>query len=320
MPGVPQLREEIAKKVEKMYSCFINPTTEITITAGATQAIYTAISAVINKGDEVILFDPGYDCYIPAIEYNGGIPVRMALKGPEFKIDWEEVTKHIGGNTKMIIVNTPHNPTGSILTAEDMLQLQSVTDGTEIIILSDEVYEHVIFDGASHQSILKYPQLAQRSFVVFSFGKTFHATGWKVGYCIAPKQLMDEFRQVHQFLVFSVNTAVQHALADYMSDERTYSDLGAFYQEKRDYFSALLKNSRFVLLPCSGSYFQTVDYSEITDEEDTKFAIRLTNEFGVAAIPLSVFYKNPPGNRYLRFCFAKKKDTLKKAATKLCEV
>lgn len=320
MPGIRPLRERIAEKMKNRYSVTYDPDTEITITAGGTQAIYTAISAVIREGDEVILFEPAYDCYVPAIEMNGGIPVHLQLKAPDFHIDWNEVKKMVNQKTRMIIINTPHNPTGAVLTAKDMQQLEKITHNRDIVILSDEVYEHVIFDGFEHQSVARYPKLAERSFIVFSFGKTYHATGWKTGYCLAPENLMAAFRKVHQYMVFSVNTPLQHALAEYMENPEHYAGIEKMYQQKRDYFAGLLKGSRFRLLPCSGSYFQLADYSAVSSEKDTDFAARLTKEHGVAAIPVSVFYKNGSGQNLLRFCFAKEESTLKKAAERLCKV
>jgi len=314
MPGIPSLRVAIAEKIYATYSKEIDFQSEITITAGATQAIYTAITATINEGDEVILFDPAYDCYVPAIELNNGIAVQIPLSGPDFRINWEDVKKRVNQKTRMIIINTPHNPTGAILTAGDMLKLEKIVQGTDIIILSDEVYEHVIFDNYEHQSVLRFPRLAERSFVVFSFGKTFHATGWKVGYCIAPNQLMNLFRQVHQFLIFSVNTPMQFALAEFLADDKNYNGIEHMYEKKRDLFRSLLSTSRLKLLPCLGTYFQTVDYSAISEAKDTDYAIQLTKDEGVASIPISVFYNNPPECRYLRFCFAKEDSTLEKAA------
>lgn len=320
MPGIQPLREIISKKVKKLYSADYDPATEITVTAGGTQAIFTAIMAVIKEGDEVILFDPAYDCYVPAIDLAGGIPISLQLKPPAFSIDWNEVKRTINHKTRMIIINTPHNPTGSILTARDMIQLEKLTKQTDILILSDEVYEHILFDGYEHQSIMRFPGLANRSFVVFSFGKTFHATGWKCGYVLAPSKLMSEFRKVHQFNVFSVNTPLQYALADYMADEKNHSGIEKMYEKKRDYFLSLMKPSRFKPLACHGSYFLLFDYSKISDEKDTEYAKRLTIDYGVASIPVSVFYKNPPDKKWLRFCFAKKDETLKAAAERLCRI
>lgn len=320
MPGIFTLRECIAEKMEDLYSCVYDPETEITITAGGTQALYTAISALIHEGDEVIVLEPSYDSYVPAILLAGGIPVHIPLQPPNYFIPWEEIKKLITQKTRMIIINTPQNPTGTILTAKDMLQLEKITDGTDIIILSDEVYEHIIFDGYEHQSVARYPKLASRSMIVFSFGKTFHATGWKVGYCLGPAHLMKEFRKVHQFTVFSVNTALQHALTAYMLNKENYMGLSEFYQEKRDYFQKLMKGSKFKILPCLGSYFQLLDYSSISKEKDTEYAIRLTKEIGVASIPVSVFYSVPHDYHLLRFCFAKENEQLEKAAERLLSI
>jgi methionine transaminase len=320
MPGLARLREAIAGKMERLYSAAYSPEKEITITAGGTQAIYAAITSCIKEGDEVIVFEPAYDCYVPAIELNGGIPVYIQLKAPDFHIDWNEVKKVVSQRTKMIVINTPHNPTGTILTARDMQMLEKITRNTDIIILSDEVYEHILFDGYEHQGIARFPALAARSFIVFSFGKTYHNTGWKMGYCLAPENLMAEFRKVHQFMVFSVNTPIQHALADYMGNEEHCRQLGEFYQEKRNYFISLLKGSKFKCQPALGSYFQLLGYSDISEEKDTDFAVRLTKEAGVASIPTSVFYHKPVDARLLRFCFAKSNETLEKAAEKLCKV
>lgn len=320
MPGIFTLRECIAEKMEDLYSCIYDPETEITITAGGTQALYTAISALIHEGDEVIVLEPSYDSYVPAILLAGGIPVHIPLQPPNYFIPWEEIKKLITQKTRMIIINTPQNPTGTILTAKDMLQLEKITDGTDIIILSDEVYEHIIFDGYEHQSVARYPKLASRSIIVYSFGKTFHATGWKVGYCLGPAHLMKEFRKVHQFTVFSVNTALQHALTAYMLNKENYMGLSEFYQEKRDYFQKLMKGSKFKILPCLGSYFQLLDYSSISKEKDTEYAIRLTKEIGVASIPVSVFYSVPHDYHLLRFCFAKENEQLEKAAERLLSI
>lgn len=314
MAGLPALREIIAEKTEDLYSIKYDPETEITVTAGATQAIYTAITAMVREGDEVIIFEPAYDCYEPAIELNGGKTVYLQLKAPNYTIDWNEVQKVINQRTKMIIINTPHNPTGSILSASDMVKLEKLTKNTDIVIVSDEVYEHIIFDGYEHQSVARFPKLAERSFIISSFGKTFHTTGWKVGYCTAPKNLMAEFRKVHQFLVFAVNTPIQYALADFLKKKSNYTKLGSFYQKKRDYFSKLIQGSRFKQLPSLGTYFQLLKYDDITKEKDTDYAIRLVQEAGIASVPVSVFYHKPQDNKVLRFCFAKKEETLEKAA------
>jgi len=320
MQGIMPLREIIAAKMQDLYGVVYNPEKEINITAGGTEAIYAAITAIVNEGDEVIVIEPAYDCYVPAIELNGGIAIYVQLKAPNHTIDWNEVKKLVNQRTRMIMINTPHNPTGAVMTESDMRELEKITSGTDIIILSDEVYEHIIFDGLKHHSVCLYPKLAERSFVVFSFGKTYHTTGWKMGYVLAPERMMAEFRKVHQFLVFCVNTPLQYALADYMKNKDAYLQLGSFYQEKRDYFIKLLKGSRFKYTPASGSYFQMLDYSEITQEKDTDYAIRLTKEIGVASVPTSVFYHEPVDNKLLRFCFAKTNETLEKAAEKLCKV
>lgn len=320
MAGVITLRERIAAKMENLYSASYDPDTEITITSGGTQAIFTAIASVVSDRDEVIIFDPAYDSYAPSVELAGGIPIHINLKAPDFSIDWNDVKKLITQRTRMILINTPHNPTGAIMTAKDMQMLEKITSKTDIIILSDEVYEHVIFDGYEHQSVARFPKLAERSFIVFSFGKTFHATGWKTGYVLAPKNLTAEFRKVHQFNVFASNTPIQYAYAEFMRNEKNYTGLEKFYSRKRDYFLKLMKGSRFKALPCSGSYFQLMDYSKISSEKDTEFAVKLTKENGVASIPVSVFYKNPSENKLLRFCFAKDDSMLEQAAIKLCAV
>jgi methionine aminotransferase len=317
MQGVMGLREKIAIKTQELYSAVYNPETEITITPGGTHALYAAISAFISEGDEVVVIEPCYDSYVPAIQINGGRAVFTELKFPDYKVDWNEVKKLINYKTKMIIINTPHNPSGTTLNAQDMMKLEKMLKNTEIIVLSDEVYEHIIFDGLEHQSVSRFPGLAERSIIVSSFGKTYHTTGWKMGYVLAPENLTAEFRKVHQFICFSANTPVQYAIADYMSDKEAYIQLSSFYQEKRDYFQKLMKGSKFKILPCEGSYFQLLGYQKITQEKDTEFAERLTKEFKVASIPTSVFYHKRTDNHVLRFCFAKENDTLEKAAEKL---
>ena len=320
MQGYLPLREMIAQKTFELYSAQYDPEKEITITAGATQAIFTAISAVIRDGDEVIIIEPAYDCYRPAIELCGGIIKYVKLDDQNFSINWDEVKKMITAQTKMIIINTPHNPTGAILSAADLAKLQKLVKDKDIIVLSDEVYEHIIFDGFEHQSVARYPELAKRSFIISSFGKTYHTTGWKVGYVMAPENLMTEFRKVHQYNVFSVNTPIQVAYAELLKEKDLYLELGAFYQEKRDFFRKLLKGSRFQLKPALGSYFQLLSYHKISDEKDVDYAIRLTKEHGVAPIPMSVFYHNLDDHHHLRFCFAKENETLEKAAEKLIKV
>jgi len=320
MPGLLSLREQIAIKAENIYGAKFNPDTEITVTAGGTEAIYAAITAVINEGDEVIIFEPAYDCYAPAIELSKGIPVYVQLNAPDYSIPWDSVKKLVNPKTRMIMINTPHNPTGTVLRAEDMVQLEKLISGTDIIVLSDEVYEHIIFDEAEHQSVLRYPQLAERSFVIYSFGKTYHNTGWKMGYCFAPAELMKEFRKAHQYIVFSANTPLQYAFTEIMKQENLYTGLKKFYQEKRDYFLSLLKGSKFKWKPASGSYFQLLDYSDISNEKDTEYAIRLTKEYGITSIPVSAFYHNYFDQKQLRFCFAKEKETLERAAERLMKI
>tara|TARA_R110002072_G_scaffold114345_8_gene244299 strand:- start:972 stop:2144 length:1173 start_codon:yes stop_codon:yes gene_type:complete len=314
MAGLMSLREKIAEKTEALYTGVYHPETEITITAGATQAIFTAIAATVNEGDEVVVFTPAYDCYEPAIELIGAKPVYVQLKAPDYRINWQEVRKVINQKTKMIIINSPHNPTGSILNGQDLQQLEKMLDNSDILVLSDEVYEHIIFDGYEHQSVARFPNLASRSFIVSSFGKTYHTTGWKVGYCLAPAALMKEFRKTHQYNVFSVHTPTQHAYASFLDEVDEYLQLKSFYQEKRDFFTNLLKNSRFKLMHTAGSYFQLLGFEKISKEKDTDFAVRLTKEHKVASIPISVFYNRPVDDSVLRFCFAKENDTLERAA------
>ena len=314
MPGVMELREQIAIKTERLYGVAYHPASEITITSGATQAIYTAIAATISEGDEVLIFTPAYDCYEPAIELNGGRTVFVQLHAPDYRVNWDQVKKLINQRTKMIIINTPHNPTGTVLEEEDMLALEKIVSNTDILLISDEVYEHIIFDGKQHQSSSKYPGLAERSFIISSFGKTFHNTGWKMGYCLAPKNLMVEFRKAHQFIVFSANTPVQYALAEYLKNENNYLNLNTFYQSKRDLFTSLIQDSRFKILPSAGTYFQLLSFKGITDQSDTDFAIELTEKHKIASIPVSVFYHQKIDEKILRFCVAKKEETLEQAA------
>ncbi|PCJ97656.1 MAG: methionine aminotransferase [Flavobacteriaceae bacterium] len=313
MPGVFALREVISEKIESLYGATYHPENEITLTIGATQAIFTAITAFISPNDEVIVFKPAYDCYEPAIEVNGGIPVLIQLLGKNFKIDWEDFKNKITPRTKMVIINTPHNPSGTILSKEDVLQMQEILRDTNIIVISDEVYEHIVFDGRKHESFSKYSDLASRSFICSSFGKTFHATGWRLGYCAAPNELMKEFRKTHQFMVFSAHHPSQIALTEYIKSPESYLSLNSFFQEKRDFFLENIKDSRFKFTPCQGTYFQILDYSNITNESDVALCERLIVEHGLASIPLSVFNVNQLDNKQLRFCFGKKKETLKKA-------
>jgi len=320
MAGLISLREQIAIKVEKLHGAVYDPGTEITVTAGATQAIFTAISTIVNPGDEVIIFEPAYDSYAPAVRVMGGIVKALELEPPDYRIPWAMVRKLLSTKTRLIILNTPHNPTATILQEEDINELKSIVKSLDVFILSDEVYEHLTFDGNVHHSMAKYPELRERSFITASFGKLFHTTGWKLGYCLAPAYLMSEFRKIHQFLVFSVNTPMQVAAAEYLKNEQHYLGLPDFFQQKRDLFREGMKQSRFELLPCYGSYFQLAKYNRITDEPDTDLAIRLTKEIGVASIPVSGFYSKGTDHRILRFCFAKRQETLDKAVQRLIKV
>lgn len=320
MNGLPLLRERLVEKVESLYGTTINPDTSITITPGGTYAIYTALTTVLQPGDEVIVFEPAYDSYIPNIEINGAVPVLIPLAFPDYAIDWEIVRQKITAKTKMIMLNSPHNPTGSVLSKHDIEQLRQTVSNTGIFILSDEVYEHLIFDGVQHESILRYPDLLERGFVCFSFGKVYNCTGWKMGYCIAPEALMKEFRKVHQFNCFSCNTPVQYALAEFLQQKDNYLLLGSFLQQKRDHFQQLMQQTKFKALASHGSYFQLYSYDDITDESEKDFAIRLTKEYGVAAIPVAAFYKEATENKVLRFCFAKKETTLDEAVNRLIKL
>jgi len=320
MPGLPLLRELVAEKTNHYYQANYDPETEITITAGGTQAIFTVLSATINAGDEVIIFEPAYDCYAPAVKLLGGLVKPFELHGPDYEIDWEMVKKLFTANTKMIILNSPHNPTGSILSKKDIDALIKLTKNTDILLLSDEVYEHIIFDGVKHQSIALYPELRERSFIIASFGKLLHTTGWKIGYCLAPIKLMIEFRKIHQFNVFSVNTPMQVGIANYLKSENIYDELAIFFQQKRDLFRSLLSQTNFKLLPCKGSYFQCVSYAHFSKEKDTDLAKRLVTDYGVASIPVSAFYTKHTDEKIIRFCFAKEQHTLEKAVEKLMKV
>ncbi len=320
MCGLPALRERIAEKIEGLYSTTISGDSEITITPGGTYAIYTALTTVLQPGDEVIVFEPAYDSYIPNIEINGGVPVLIPLVHPEYKIDWDLVKQKISPKTKVIMLNTPHNPTGAVLGADDIKQLQGIVAGTGIFILSDEVYEHLIFDDKKHESMLRYADLYERSFVCFSFGKVYDCTGWKMGYCVAPPALTKEFRKVHQFNAFSCSTPVQYALTEFLPNKENYLQLGPFLQKKRDRFLGLMKQTRFKPLPSHGSYFQLYSYADISTENEMDFAIRVTKECGVAGIPVSAFYKNGKENKVLRFCFSKKESTLEEAANRLLKL
>jgi methionine aminotransferase len=321
MTGVPTLRAAIADKVRDLYGRVVNETDDVTVTSGATEALFCAIHAVVRPGDEVIVFDPAYDSYEPAVELAGGRCVHLQLRAPDFAVDWDAVRDAITSRTRMIIVNSPHNPTGSVFTAADLDALEALVEETGIYLLADEVYEHIVFDGKAHQSLLLRDALAARAFVVSSFGKTYHVTGWKVGYCVAPPALSAEFRKVHQYVTFTTITPVQLALADFLAAHPEHHlALPAFYQAKRDLLVELLAPSQLRLAPSSGTYFQLADYSAISDEVDVDFVRRLTVEHGVAAIPVSVFYDAPPQDRVLRLCFAKDDDTLRAAAERLCAI
>ena len=317
MAGVPALREAIAAKVRALYGAEYDPEFEITVTAGATQALFTAVAALVHPGDEVIVFVPVYDSYVPAIELQGGRVRRARLAAPDYRPDWQAVRALVTPQTRMIMINTPHNPSGTVWTAADLAELAAITAGTGIVVVADEVYEHIVFDGLRHESVARYVDLAARSVIVSSFGKTYHVTGWKVGYVLAPRELMAEFRKVHQFNVFSVNTPVQLAIADYMADASRHLGLAGFYQAKRDAFRAGLASTRFELLPCTGTYFQTARYGAISDLPDTEFVEWLTRVVGVAAIPLSAFFGDGRDERVIRFCFAKRDETLAAAFERL---
>jgi methionine aminotransferase len=320
MAGVGCLREAVAEKAAALYGCAYDPEHEVTIVPGATYAIYTAMATLVRPGDEVILFEPAYDSYAPGVEVHGGTPVYVQLTYPDYAIDWQAVQRAITPRTRAIIINTPNNPTASVFSAEDLRMLESMLRGTDIVLVSDEVYEHIVFDGHAHQSVARFPGLAERSFVVSSFGKTYHVTGWKMGYVLAPRELMTEFRKVHQFNVFVANSPIQYALAEYMKDEDAYLGLAAFYQRKRDFFLEGLRGSRWKPLPSRGTFFQNLRYDAISDEPDTELALRLTREHGVACIPVSVFYREPPPHKVLRFCFAKSEATLAKGAAILARL
>ncbi len=317
MQGILPLREKLSEKTEKLYGRKYNPETEITITAGGTQALHSAISTIIREGDEVIIFEPAYDSYAPVVKYNGGRPIYIKLKHPNYSIDWEAVNKTINSKTRLIIINSPHNPSGKVFSEEDINKLKKVVTGTNILILSDEVYEHIIFDKKQHNSISKYPELAERSIIVYSFGKMYHATGWKLGYFIAPEKITSEIRKVHQFTVFAANTPIQYAIAEYLDKEVEYLKLSSFYQKKRDLFNELLTNIGFEVKPVGGTYFQTVNFSNYTDENDFQLAERLIKKFGIAGIPMSSFYHDESNTKTIRFCFAKTDETLIEAAKKL---
>lgn len=320
MPGVAELRNGISQMFKLNHDAYYHPDTEINITAGGTQALYAAIAAFVKKDDEVIIFEPAYDSYAPAVQLNGGIVKYARLEFPDFKINWNELPKMFNHRTKMVIINTPHNPTGSVMSEKDLLQLERLLEGRDIVVLSDEVYEHLIFEGIQHQSVCRFPNLARRSLLVGSFGKTFHATGWKTGFVLAPENLMREFRKAHQFVVFTSNTPVQYAISDYITNPNNYKYLGEFYQKKRDLFVEKINGSRFEVLPCYGTYFQLLAYNHISNESEMDFALRLVKEHGIAAVPVSPFYHDKRDGKVLRFCFAKQQETIEKAGEILCRI
>ena len=313
MPGVPSLRKVIADVINQTYNHQVDAETDITITAGGTEAIFATITGLVQPGDEVILFDPSYDCYDPAIRLNGGVPIPINLNPPDFAVDWDKVKSKINPRTRMIMINTPQNPSGAVLSESDLKTLEEIIRPYNIMVISDEVYERIIFDGKIHQSVLRFPELASRSIAIFSFGKTFHATGWKVGYAVAPKEITQEIRKAHQFITFSVNTPVQLALAEYMTKPEHYTGLSTFYQQKRDFFLDQIKSSSFQPMACYGSYFQLLSYKGISEKSDRDMAEWLTRQHKIASIPISVFYKDKTDSKLLRFCFAKGEETLIKA-------
>ncbi len=315
--GLPLLRERIAEKIASLYGTEVHPDQSITVTPGGTYAIYTALTAALQPGDEVIVFEPAYDSYIPNIEINGARAIRIPLSFPEYTIDWNRVRQAINPRTRMIMLNSPHNPTGSVLSSEDIRELRELVQHSDILLLSDEVYEHLVFDDLRHESLLRYPDLLQRSFVCFSFGKTYHCTGWKMGYCVAPPEMMAEFRKVHQFNCFTCNSPVQWALAEFLKEKDEYLLLGKQVQQKRDYFEQRMRQTRFRPLPTHGSYFQLYSYAHCSDMPETEMAVQVTKNFGVATIPASAFYRDGTDNKVLRFCFAKKETTLEEAAERL---
>ncbi|WP_114748082.1 methionine aminotransferase [Pleomorphovibrio marinus] len=320
MSGIPELRESLSEKTSRVYNVHYHPEEEVTIVSGATEAIFCAVTAVVYPGDEVILLEPAYDSYRPAVDLNGGKPVYVTLNAPDFKINWDKVKEKITPKTKAIMINSPHNPVGTVLSSQDLEELAAIVRDKDIYIISDEVYEHIVFDGEKHHSMMTHPVLRERSFVCGSFGKTYHMTGWKIGYCLAPKALTASFRQIHQFITFSTVTPMQHALADFLKEPEHYENLSQYYQQKRDRFIRAIKSSRFKFHPSKGSFFQIVSYKEITDEHDYDLAVRLTKEIKVASIPVSVFYKDKIDNKLLRFCFAKDDEMLDRAGEILCSL
>lgn len=319
MPGVPELRKAISQNVQTKHGVVIDPDSEITITAGATEAIYATLTAAISQGDEVIIFDPAYDCYAPAIRLSGGTPIHLALKQPTFSIDWKEVERTITEKTRAIVINSPHNPSGAILSRQDLLTLEQLAVKFDLLVISDEVYEHIIFESQL-QSALCFAELRRRSAVVYSFGKTFHVTGWKCGYVIAPESLTKEIRKVHQYLVFSVNTPLQYALAEFLENEKNHQNIADLYNRKRKLFREVVSSSKFDIAPCYGTYFQLLSYKNISDLSDVAMAEKLTKENKIASIPISVFYEDNQDDHFLRFCFAKNEETLEKAGEILCKI
>lgn len=317
MNGYPLLREAIAEKVNHLYAAGINADSEITVTPGATYALYTALTTILHPGDEVIIFEPAYDCYIPQVELSGATAITIALEFPGYSINWETVRRKVNARTRAIIINSPHNPTGAVLSMNDIRELEKIVDGTGIFIISDEVYEHLIFDDLQHESVLKSSILRARSFVIFSFGKVYHCTGWKLGYCIAPAALMTEFRKIHQFNAFTCDTPKQVALSEFIQHREAYTNLGKELQKKRDYFEQLMKTTPLIALPSHGSYFQSYSYEGLSELDEMEFAVYLTKKYGVATIPVSAFYKVPVNNKVLRFCFSKKEATLEAAVERL---
>jgi methionine aminotransferase len=320
MAGVPRLRRALAMKIERLYGRRYDPATEITVTSGATEGLFSTLTAFVRTGDEVVLFQPAYDSYVPAVQLSGGVPRFVTLRGPEYRIDWDEVKRAIGPRTRALVLNSPHNPTGTMLDRNDLRELSRVLEGTDAIVVADEVYEHIVFDGRRHESLARYPDIAERAVVISSFGKTYHTTGWKVGYCAAPEPLSTEIQRVHQFVTFTVNGAIQMAYADLVERDPFSAELASFYQAKRDRFLKLIEGSRFRPLACQGTYFQMVDYSAITRERDDDFAVWLIREHGVAAIPISPFLSGVEPGPVLRFCFAKRDETLERAAERLRQV
>lgn len=321
LAGVPELQRQIAAMVKALYGRSVDPEREVVVTPGATEAIYCALTAILHPGDEVIMFDPAYDTYEPGIRLNGAVARRIPLRAPDFRIDWQRVEQAVNARTRAILLNSPHNPTATVLGTDDIQALQALVARHDLFLISDEVYEHIVFDSGRHLSLLRYPDLAQRSFCIFSFGKTYHVTGWRIGYCVAPPELIEGFLYIHQFINFSTNTPLQHAIADFMRDNPQHaSELAGFYQRKRDLFRDLLAPSHFRLLPSHGTFFQLADYSAISNAPDREFAARLTREHGVAVIPVSVFYEDPPPQRLIRFCFAKNDATLRDGAKRLVAV